>query len=528
MSPAEVTTADREARFILAPDRLGAVSDASATRVARWALSLAAQPQRMQRLEEFASAFLDQIMADVARVQAHAKGGMRPTTLTGDFANAPPSILERLRWWAACAQEALGQTDGTALAERRSTLLEHVATLEREKALLQHERESEEARADDEQRRGDAEESRADTAEARVRELENALGLERSAVDSLFHAVRAKREGDAMETVLRSVERVVSLRVASQPPPAPAQGESQAVTDVRAALEACPCESVKPCAPCCALLNYLDEMAVPQRKTAHTPPPGLLEGTDDRGQAEAGAGRAQGEDEAQREGADVPEVQAQGRGDAAPTRPVDSGAPVPVVRLGGSRGDVTPPGLREAVETALGRDALDNARVVEGALKRRHDLAQQRERAANELGLTRMRAHHAGARDMAEAIAKDLGINVGRPPSGPIATPDLWPTLTAFTLEMRNLLDHHRPAKGGREGWVRDAPAALLRRVREEADEVEQGLGERLAPEVVSRRCVDVALMSMMTADAYAHQHARMTPPPTVAPLLPAGEVDRG
>ncbi|WAM23777.1 hypothetical protein [Myxococcus sp. NMCA1] len=78
-------------------------------------------------------------------------------------------------------------------------------------------------------------------------------------------------------------------------------------------------------------------------------PPRLLEGTDDRGQAEAGPGRAQGADEAAREGADVPEVQAQGSRDTAPARPVDSGASVPMVQVGGSGGDVTPPGLLKAV-----------------------------------------------------------------------------------------------------------------------------------------------------------------------------------
>ncbi|GEL75461.1 hypothetical protein MVI01_72450 [Myxococcus virescens] len=106
----------------------------------------------------------------------------------------------------------------------------------------------------------------------------------------------------------------------------------------------------------------------------------------------------------------------------------------------------------------------------------------------------------------------------------PKPTVDLWPTLTAFSAEMRRLLDHHRPRKGGREGWVRDMPAALLRRVQEEADEVELGLAARVSPEVLLARCADVANMAMMTADAYAHQRARMTPVPAV-PLI-EGPVD--
>ncbi|QDE83351.1 hypothetical protein [Myxococcus xanthus] len=106
----------------------------------------------------------------------------------------------------------------------------------------------------------------------------------------------------------------------------------------------------------------------------------------------------------------------------------------------------------------------------------------------------------------------------------PKPTVDLWPMLTAFSAEMRRLLDHHRPRKGGHEGWVRDMPAALLRRVREEADEVELGLAARVSPEVLLARCADVGNMAMMTADAYAHQRARMTPGPA-EPLI-EGPVD--
>ncbi|MBZ4398650.1 hypothetical protein [Myxococcus sp. AS-1-15] len=60
-------------------------------------------------------------------------------------------------------------------------------------------------------------------------EVEQALSVERHALDALYHAVRAGRQGRAMESVLGSVERVVKARAISQPQPAPAQVSEDAV-----------------------------------------------------------------------------------------------------------------------------------------------------------------------------------------------------------------------------------------------------------------------------------------------------------
>ncbi|WP_426751755.1 hypothetical protein [Myxococcus sp. Y35] len=130
------------------------------------------------------------------------------------------------------------------------------------------------------------------------------------------------------------------------------------------------------------------------------------------------------------------------------------------------------------------------------------------------------------AKDLATFLKDELGALVKlRAGTTPAPPPDMWPTLTAFTLEMRRLLDKHRPRKGGREGWVRDAPATLLRRVREEANELANALATGATPAVVMAEAADVANLAMMVADAYAHQRARMTPTPAV-PALIEGPID--
>ncbi len=78
-----------------------------------------------------------------------------------------------------------------------------------------------------------------------------------------------------------------------------------------------------------------------------------------------------------------------------------------------------------------------------------------------------------------------------------------WPTVRAFAEAMCRKLDQHRLQKGGREGWENDDPYDLLRRVRDEAVELEGELVARVRnDERLLGEAADVANMAMMVADA--------------------------
>lgn len=116
-------------------------------------------------------------------------------------------------------------------------------------------------------------------------------------------------------------------------------------------------------------------------------------------------------------------------------------------------------------------------------------------------------AQHLGAESLADSIIALRNRVLAAEKGGEAA----WPTVDAFAAEMRRLLTTHKAKKGGAENWRKDAPADLLRRVREEVDEVGLGLAARLPPDGILARCADVANMAHMVADAYANQ--RSTPP---------------
>jgi|GEM_PF-3714999 len=66
---------------------------------------------------------------------------------------------------------------------------------------------------------------------------------------------------------------------------------------------------------------------------------------------------------------------------------------------------------------------VSKARLVD-VLRTRRDAARGSEDRAREWDISRLRAHHAGARDMAEAIAQDLHLTLDTSPSGPKPEPE--------------------------------------------------------------------------------------------------------
>lgn len=62
-------------------------------------------------------------------------------------------------------------------------------------------------------------------------------------------------------------------------------------------------------------------------------------------------------------------------------------------------------------------------------------------------------------------------------------------------------LDANRPKKGGREGWQNDDPSALVRRVIEEAEELEHAVDTQPRGLILAE-AADVANMALMVADA--------------------------
>lgn len=78
-----------------------------------------------------------------------------------------------------------------------------------------------------------------------------------------------------------------------------------------------------------------------------------------------------------------------------------------------------------------------------------------------------------------------------------------WPTVYEFALAMIEQLNHHKPRKGGREGWSKDDPRAILRRVEQETEELEGSLGAfGNATSATLDEAADVGNMAMMVADA--------------------------
>ncbi len=90
-----------------------------------------------------------------------------------------------------------------------------------------------------------------------------------------------------------------------------------------------------------------------------------------------------------------------------------------------------------------------------------------------------------------------------------------WRHVLAFAHRMEAKLELNRD-KGDREGWLKDHPAALVERLREELVELEEALGslafvaptgaERSTPEEIANEAADVANFAMMIADVVDHR----------------------
>lgn len=77
-----------------------------------------------------------------------------------------------------------------------------------------------------------------------------------------------------------------------------------------------------------------------------------------------------------------------------------------------------------------------------------------------------------------------------------------WPYVLAFAKRMEAKLDANRH-KGDREGLLEMHPHDLLRRVRDEADEMEDAILSDHSTEDVWDEAADVANFALMAADAY-------------------------
>jgi NTP pyrophosphatase (non-canonical NTP hydrolase) len=79
-----------------------------------------------------------------------------------------------------------------------------------------------------------------------------------------------------------------------------------------------------------------------------------------------------------------------------------------------------------------------------------------------------------------------------------------WPTVYRMAEQMEQKLSENRH-KGDRRGWILDSPEALIRRCREELDELEAAVLAEQTGESVWREAADVANFAMMIADSYEH-----------------------
>lgn len=80
----------------------------------------------------------------------------------------------------------------------------------------------------------------------------------------------------------------------------------------------------------------------------------------------------------------------------------------------------------------------------------------------------------------------------------------LWPIVLRFAHAMQEKLDENRH-KGDREAWLRDLPASLVERVRQETCELEEA-GKFGSKRDVEREAADVANMAMMVWDSIARE----------------------
>lgn len=80
----------------------------------------------------------------------------------------------------------------------------------------------------------------------------------------------------------------------------------------------------------------------------------------------------------------------------------------------------------------------------------------------------------------------------------------LRPSVAQFAIEMENALRKHDNKKGGQDNWRNDPPRELMRRMLEEAIELDRELDEGGAEQIV-KEAADVANFAMMVADASEH-----------------------
>lgn len=78
-----------------------------------------------------------------------------------------------------------------------------------------------------------------------------------------------------------------------------------------------------------------------------------------------------------------------------------------------------------------------------------------------------------------------------------------WPHVMAFAKRMEGKLAKNRH-KGDRAGWLADHPGDLLRRIRDEANELENAILSDHSSEDVWQEAADVANFALMVADSYA------------------------
>lgn len=93
-----------------------------------------------------------------------------------------------------------------------------------------------------------------------------------------------------------------------------------------------------------------------------------------------------------------------------------------------------------------------------------------------------------------------------------------WPSVRAFAHWMEAKLDENIH-KGDRNGWLKDDPHSLLRRLREEVDELEDAMnfwsshgadGQiPAAVDRITREASDVGNFAMMIADWYGGLHVQ-------------------
>lgn len=81
------------------------------------------------------------------------------------------------------------------------------------------------------------------------------------------------------------------------------------------------------------------------------------------------------------------------------------------------------------------------------------------------------------------------------------------PYVLAFARRMEAKLDRNRH-KGDRHGWLGMHPLDLLRRARDEADELENAILSGHVPDAVWAEAADAANFALMVADSYRHRAA--------------------